>query len=137
MVIKTAYKPKGPSLPSRRPFSSVYYAGRKALQYYGYYDKYNLQRYDPEVYIEKYRYKPLKRTAGYLGRALHAKTISQKKRIQRNQLDKERPFSRNCWCNCHNHDSIRKQSSEYATKYNTNRSFSRFKDFSNMGRFYH
>ncbi len=139
MVIKTAYKPKGASLPSKRPFSSVYYAGRKALQYYGYYDKYNLRRYDPEVYFEKYRYKPLKRTAGYLGRAIHARktrSILRTKRVFGNQQHQERSFNRNCWCSCHEHNSVRKQSSKYSAKYDSNRSFSRFKNISNMGRFY-
>ncbi len=71
MVIVTTAKQRGPSLPSKRPFASVYEIGKKALRYYGYYDKYNLQQYDPDwyykEYVGKYTYKPRKRLAGYAG----------------------------------------------------------------------
>ncbi len=81
LVIKTAVKPRGPGLPSRRPFGSVYQAGKAGLQLSGYYDKYQLWRYDPDYlyqkHVRKYTYKPRKRVAGYLGQAFHAK-----KRIQ-------------------------------------------------------
>ena len=76
LVIKTAYKPRGPSLPSRRPFSTLYQAGKAGLKYYGYYDKYQLQRYDPdylyEKHVKRYTYKPRKRVAGYLGQYIHS-----------------------------------------------------------------
>ncbi len=69
MVIKTAYKPRGPNLPSKRPFGTVYQAGKAGLQYFGYYDKYKLWRYDPEYqyqkYVGKYTYKPRKWLTGY------------------------------------------------------------------------
>ncbi len=77
LVIATGTKQRGPSLPSKRPFGSIYQAGKKTLQFYGYYDKYKLERYDPEhyydEYIGKYTYKPRKRLAGYVGQKLHAK----------------------------------------------------------------
>ncbi len=77
LVIKTAFKPKGPNLPSKRPFGTVYQVVKKGLQYSGYYDRYNLRRYDPdylyEKYAKKYTYKPRKRVAGYLGQKLHEK----------------------------------------------------------------
>ncbi len=74
MVIKTATKSKRPSLPSKRPFGSVVDIGRQVLKSYGYYQKFNLQRYDPQVYVDKYTYKPRKRVAGYLGKAIQSKT---------------------------------------------------------------
>ncbi len=74
MVIKTAITTKRPSLPSKRPFASVYELVKQGLKTYGIYDDYGLQQYDPGYYMEKYTYKPRKRVAGYLGQTLHAKS---------------------------------------------------------------
>ena len=71
MVIVTGYKQKGAKLPSKRPFGAVYDIAREGLKYYGYYDKYNLRQYDPQVYVDKYTYKPHKRVAGKLGQILY------------------------------------------------------------------
>ncbi len=69
MVIVTAHKPKGPNLPSKRPFGTAYQVAKRGLQLSGYYDKYDLRRFDPgyyqEKYIKKYTYKPRKRLTGY------------------------------------------------------------------------
>ncbi len=77
MVIKTAVKPRGPSLPSKRPFGHIYQFIKTGLQQTGYYDKYDLRRFDPDYlhqkYVGKYTYKPRKRVAGYLGKALWQK----------------------------------------------------------------
>ncbi len=81
LVIKTAFKPRGPNLPSRRPFGSIYQAGKKFVKYSGYYDKYELWRYDPdylyEKYAKKYTYKPRKRLTGYV---FQTKGFLQKKK---------------------------------------------------------
>ncbi len=75
MVIKTAVKPKGPKLPSKRPLGSLYQLGKLGLQSLGYYE--DIKQYDPGYHLErfrdKYSYKPRKRLAGYLGQAIHAK----------------------------------------------------------------
>ncbi len=67
MVIKTAVKPKRASLPSRRPFASVYELVKLGLKSQGYYQQ--IQKYDPGYYTEKYQkrysYKPRKRITGY------------------------------------------------------------------------
>ncbi len=67
LVIKTASRQKRPALPGKKPLGSIYNLAREGLKYYGYYDKYNLRQYDPEVYIDKYTYKPQKRIIGYAG----------------------------------------------------------------------
>ncbi len=73
LVIKTAVKTKRPGLPSKRPFSSLYEIGKQTLRTFGYYEQY--KQYDPGYHFErfskKYTYKPRKRVAGYLGKALH------------------------------------------------------------------
>ncbi len=75
MVIVTAHKPKGPNLPSKRPFSSVYEAAKYGLKTSGYYQQYDLERYDPDVlykkHVGKYTYKPRKRLAGYVGQKIY------------------------------------------------------------------
>ncbi len=71
MVIKTAVKPKGPKLPSKRPFGSIYDIAKEFAKTYGYYE--DIKQYDPGYYIDKYTYKPRKRVAGYLGQKLHEK----------------------------------------------------------------
>ncbi len=77
MVIKTVVKPKGVKLPSKRPFGSIVDFGREVLKTYGFYQEYNLQRYDPQVYVDKYTYKPHKRLTGYAGKILHKKKIQR------------------------------------------------------------
>ncbi len=77
MVIKTAIKPGRPKLPSKRPLGSALDFGRYVAKSMGYYQEYNLQRYDPQVYFDKYAYKPQKRVSGYLGKKIHkSKTTS-------------------------------------------------------------
>ncbi len=71
LVIKTAVKPSGPSLPSKRPFGTFYKIAKETLDYYGYYQQ--IKQYDPGYYFDKYKYKPRKRVAGYLGQKLHEK----------------------------------------------------------------
>jgi len=71
MVIKTGTRQKRPGLPSKRPFGSVYHIVREGLKTHGFYQEYNLQQYDPQVYVDKYTYKPHKRIAGYAGKTLH------------------------------------------------------------------
>ncbi len=77
LVIVTAHKPKGPNLPSKRPFGTVYEAAKYGLKASGYYKQYNLERYDPDVlykkHVGKYTYKPRKRVAGYVGQKIHEK----------------------------------------------------------------
>ncbi len=69
LVIKTAIKPRGPSLPSKRPGQLIYETIKTGLKISGYYDEYELFRYDPDVlyerYAKKYTYKPRKRLTGY------------------------------------------------------------------------
>ncbi len=54
----------------------------------GYYDKYNLEKYDPGFYYDRYSYKPQKRVAGYLGQKFHEKKIQPNKYTSR-QLNEE------------------------------------------------
>ncbi len=77
MVIKTAFKPKGPNLPSKRPLGSVYEAGKYALKSYGLYE--DIKQYDPGYYIERYSYKTPKRVTSYIAQKLQ-------KRFQKKQL---------------------------------------------------
>ncbi len=67
LVIKTAYKPKGPNLPSKRPFGTAYELAKLGLKSLGWYDQ--VRQYDPGFYLDKftkkYSYKPRKRLTGY------------------------------------------------------------------------
>ncbi len=99
MVIKTATNQKRPSLPSKRPFGTLYQIAKTGLQYTGYYDEYNLQRYDPEYLYEKhvgkYAYKPRKRITGALQKTkgfLHATG---------NKFNKKSSYNKR-WCNFNN-----------------------------------
>ncbi len=67
MVIKTAVKPKGPSLPSKRPLGTLYEVAKLGLKSLGYYNE--IKQYDPGFWVQKYRdrysYKPRKRLTAY------------------------------------------------------------------------
>ncbi len=69
MAIKTAVKPRGPSLPSKRPLSSLFEIGKAISKSAGFYREYELWRYDPDYLykktIGKYTYKPRKRITGH------------------------------------------------------------------------
>ncbi len=122
MVIKTAVKPRGPSLPSKRPFGNIYQVIKTGLQSAGYYDKYNLQRYDPdylyEKYVGKYTYKPRKRLTGY---ALQTKGfLHGKKKSSRNRKFYHQPLQRSIWCYRHNGFSCYSKSSKFPGKHSPN-----------------
>jgi len=89
MVIKTAIKPKGPSLPSKRPFGTLYEVAKLGLKSLGYYDQ--IKQYDPGYYLEKYRkrysYKPRKRVTGI---ALQTRGFLKKAPYGYNKLGKTR-----------------------------------------------
>ncbi len=108
LVIKTAVKPRGPGLPSKRPFGHVYQAIKTGVQLSGYYDKYDLRRYDPdylyEKYVKRYTYKPRKRVTGY---ALSTKGFLKKTPTGHNKLGKtySRPNSGTDWNYCNYHSS--------------------------------
>ncbi len=106
MVIKTAVKPKGPNLPSKRPLGTVYEAGKYVLKTLGYYEEF--KQYDPgyyyEQYIQKYTYKPRKRLTGYAlstqGFLQTKKAFKSRKYSQFNQ-ECSKHCSWNNWnCNC-------------------------------------
>ena len=71
LVIVTATRRTKVSLPSKRPFSSVYELAKQASKTLGYYE--DIKQYDPGYYFERYSYKPRKRLAGYAGQILHGK----------------------------------------------------------------
>ncbi len=110
LVIKTGVKQKRPSLPSKRPFGTIADITRQALKHYGVYQKYNLHRYDPDVFIKRYSYKPRKRVAGYLGQKLHKKKV----KLSYNKFRKTRFISFNL-LNCHQYQNSNCQSG-YRTK---------------------
>ncbi len=83
LVIKTAVKPSRPKLPSKRPLGAFYDIARQGLEISGLYSKYNLQQYDPQVYVDKYTYKPHKRVAGYLGKKLWSKTKTSYNKLRK------------------------------------------------------
>ncbi len=83
MVIKTAVKQSRPKLPSKKPFGAIYDIARQGLEISGLYSKYNLQQYDPQVYVDKYTYKPHKRVAGYLGKKLWSKTKTSNNKFRK------------------------------------------------------
>ncbi len=101
MVIATTAKPKGPSLPSKRPFGIIYELAKEALQAYGYYEEF--KQYDPgyyyETYVEKYKYAPRKRIAGYLGQKLHEKKPEKQSGFsyQFQQKRGQQLYSRDSW----------------------------------------
>ncbi len=90
LVIKTAVKPRGPSLPSKRPGQLIYETVKYGLKSMGIYDE--VRQYDPGYYIEKYRkryaYKPRKRITGY---ALQTRGFLQKK-----DASTDRKFTKTC-----------------------------------------
>jgi len=89
LPLKTATRQKRVSIPGKKPFGTIYNLARRGIKYSGYYDKYNLRQYDPQVYVDKYTYKPRKRIAGYLGQKLHGK--KKKFRSSRNSYFYKEP----------------------------------------------
>ncbi len=105
MVIKTAVVPRGPKLPSKRPGSAIIDLTREALKVSGYYNEYQLWRYDPDYlyqkHVGKYTYKPRKRVAGYLGKALHGQTKQRPKFTSRKQYEEyHTTFGWSQWNKC-------------------------------------
>ncbi len=92
MVIQTNINVKRPNITSKRPGGLFYEFGKEALKYYGYYE--DIKQYDPGYYQEKYKYKPVKRVAGYVGQKIWLpKRIRSQQRCyvtKRNQLCQER-----------------------------------------------
>ncbi len=88
LVIKTSLNVKRPNITSKRPGGLIYELAKGALQHYGYYE--DIKQYDPGFYMEKYKYKPVKRIAGKLGQKLWLpkRIRSQKRRyvVECNQL---------------------------------------------------
>ncbi len=76
-IVTGSTQPKGAkasfiSRKSRAPYIGYAYEGLKhASRTLGFYQ--DIEPYLPETTIDRYRYKPLKRTAGYLGKAIHKK----------------------------------------------------------------
>ncbi len=104
LVIKTAVKPRGPSLPSKRPLASVYEVVKSGLKSYGYYEQF--KQYDPGYYVEKYTYKPQKRLSGYLGQTIHkSKTSTSYNKFRKTHSG----FSRDT--KCHKHGFFNSKSS--------------------------
>ncbi len=98
LVIKTAVKPKGPKLPSKKPFGAFYDTAKEVLKTYGYYE--DIKQYDPGYYFDKYTYKPQKRIAGYLGQKIYG--FPKKKRFRNNYQ-----FFQKCtgWFHCNDNHS--------------------------------
>ncbi len=95
LVIKTAVKPRGPNLPSKRPLGSIYEFAKFTAKQFGIYQE--IKQYDPGYYIEKYTYKPRKRIAGYLGQKLHEKKQKSFKSPSRRLYQKQ--FHNCFWTN--------------------------------------
>ncbi len=91
LVIKTAVKPRGPGLPSKRPLSSLFEVGKQVTKSLGFYQEYELWRYDPDYLYEKtvgkYGYKPRKRVTGY---ALQTRGFLKKASTSYNKFGKAR-----------------------------------------------
>ncbi len=83
LVIKTVVKPRGPTLPSKRPGQLIYETIKYGLKTMGWYDEYDLQRFDPGYYVEKYTYKPQKRVSGYLGKAIHSQNANANSKFRK------------------------------------------------------
>ncbi len=102
MVIITGAKQKRPGLPSKRPFGTFYESIKYGLKTQGYYDKYDLKRYDPgyyhEKYVSKYYYKPRKRLAGYLGQELYG--TRKKKKLGVYKYRFQQKYSEFFYCRC-------------------------------------
>ncbi len=103
LVIKTVVKPRRPSLPSKRPFSNLYQIGKQAVKFSGYYEKYNLRRYDPDVLYEKhvkrYSYKPRKRLTGYALRTkgfLRKKTYGSNSKFYQKRIFQQFRYNEHC-----------------------------------------
>ncbi len=69
-MIVTAWDTKRPTSPKPgKPFGLAYELTKGTLDFYGYYKKYDLKRFDPEYYydkyVKKYTYKPRKRITGH------------------------------------------------------------------------
>ncbi len=123
MVIKTAVKPKGPSLPSKKPGQLIYNLAKEGLKVSGLYDEYNLQRYDPDVlyekHISKYLYKPRKRLTGY---------VFQTKGFLRS---KKKTFGKSTWIDSRQYEKLRGLRSRL-NSYNYNNSYRRSSRLSNI-----
>ena len=99
-MIVTSIPTNRPSLPSKRPFGTIYNIGKQYLKVSGIYDKYNLRQYDPGYYFEKYSYKPRKRIAGKLGQELQKRFRTPKRRYvtKRYQQYQKQSYD-SCWNN--------------------------------------
>ncbi len=134
LVIKTAVKPGRPGLPSRRPFGSVFKTVKAGLQYSGYYDKYDLRRFDPDYlyqkYVGKYSYKPRKRIAGELGRALWSKKKKLRSSSRGKFYQKREEFHKRSYLD--HHYSRHSKSSYFSVADNFGRRQSRVYNQSNI-----
>ena len=92
MVIKAATRQKRPKISGKKPFGTIYKLAREGLKYYGYYDKYNLRQYDPQVYVDKYTYKPHKRLVGYAGLSKRIRKKARSKVSKYYQFYQKRDF---------------------------------------------
>ncbi len=72
----------------RAPYLGYAYEGLKySSKTYGFYQ--DIKPYLPETYLDKYRYKPHKRVAGYLGQAFHAKKKFQSRYASCNKFNQK------------------------------------------------
>ncbi len=121
LVIKTAFKPRGPNLPSKRPFGTIYQVAKAGLQLSGYYDKYDLRRFDPDYlykkHVERYTYKPGKRAIGY---ALQTKGFLRKKKSSRYRKFYYQSIQQRFWCYRHNGFCSHSKSSKFPSLYSPN-----------------
>ncbi len=112
------------STKSRAPYLSYAYEGLKyAGKTYGFYK--DIEPYLPETYLDKYRYKPHKRVAGYLGQYAYGQKIQR--RIPQSktgyQQYKER-IQRSHRCTCGDkHIRVNRKGSQYSSKYSYHRRF--------------
>ncbi len=114
MVIKTAVKPRGPSLPSKRPFGIFYEAAKQGLRTLGLYE--DIKQYDPGYYYERYSYKTPKRVRSKIAQELQKRFRPTQRRYvtQRYQFDQERCKLRS-WNNWNPSNANHCESGEYST----------------------
>ncbi len=108
------------SRKSRAPYLGYAYEGLKhTSRAYGFYK--DIKPYLPETYLDKYRYKPHKRVAGYLGQYAYGKKIRRipqgsKTSYQFNQESTKRVYCRSCR---DQHLCANRKSRQYTGKYSS------------------
>ncbi len=71
-------------------FGSTYQGFKEVARIYGFYK--DIKPYLPETYLDKYRYKPHKRVAGYAGQIFWSKTKFQSRYAPCNKFNQKYPF---------------------------------------------